>query len=152
MSEFQASLGYTIHENLFQKKRLRACSRARLLLHFSDKYTVLKKEELIWWELLITCVHTKRFKSEYSSVDPLWQMCKNLLREWRIGNASLMSEPQSVGKTAINYLPLPVIEAIKRTSLQQGSAYLAVWGRQERKWRHSNFLSTQWSWYQSPYN
>lgn len=37
-----------------------------------------------------------------------------------------MFEPQSVGKTAINYLPLPVIEAIKRTSLQQGSAYLAV--------------------------
>lgn len=37
-----------------------------------------------------------------------------------------MSELQPMGKTAINYLPLPVIEAIKRTSLQQGKAYLAV--------------------------
>lgn len=69
-------------------------------------------------------------RSEYSSIDPLWrsgkQMCKNLLREWRIGNVSLMSEPQPMGKTAINYLPLPVTEAIKRTALQQGKAYLAV--------------------------
>lgn len=46
---------------------------------------------------------------------------QNLLRECRIEISRLLTHVHwPMGKSAINYLPLPVIGAIKRISLQQG--------------------------------